>query len=180
MERTPTGTPVGVDDPYEHAGGCDHLTGTGTCRYAFEFPGRDPTFASERRAEGYACPIVAAAETDPEFANCPHFRSTTDGTSCVRCGLEERRMATAGDRPLLEEHHLSYASADTDGDTIGHEITVSLCRWCHAKVHTSWARITDDVSPDPDALAEREGRRDRELQELAFETAAERYGRDGS
>ena len=60
-----------------------------------------------------------------------------------------------------------------------HEITVYLCRWCHARVHNSWARITDDVNPDPEALAEREGRRSRELEELAFESAAERYDATG-
>ena len=27
MERTPQGTPVGVDDPYEVVECCDHLTG---------------------------------------------------------------------------------------------------------------------------------------------------------
>ena len=89
----------------------------------------------------------------------------------MRCGLEERRLAHDDVRPLLEEHHLSYA-----GDaSIGHEITVHLCRWCHAKVHRSWARVDDDVAPDPEALAEREARRSRELDELAFRSAAERY-----
>ncbi len=53
-------------------------------------------------------------------------------------------MAQSEERPLLEEHHLSYAR---DGEQLSHEITVYLCRWCHAKVHNSWARITDDVAP---------------------------------
>jgi hypothetical protein len=81
-------------------------------------------------------------------------------------------MAHSDERPLLEEHHLSYAD---EGETVGHEITVSLCRWCHAKVHNSWARLDDDVEPDPEALAEKEGRRSRELDETSFETAKERY-----
>ena len=81
-------------------------------------------------------------------------------------------MAHSDERPLLEEHHLSYAS---EGETLSHEITVYLCRWCHAKVHKSWARIDDDVNPDPEAIAEAEGRRSREQVEAAFETAAERY-----
>ena len=51
--------------------------------------------------------------------------------------------------------------------------TNSVC--CHAKIHDSWARIDDDASPDPEALAEAEGRRSRELEEAAFESAAERY-----
>lgn len=50
-----------------------------------------------------------------------------------------------------------------------------LCRWCHAKVHDSWARITDDVNPDPEALAAKEGRRSVELKESEFTTAADRY-----
>ena len=84
-------------------------------------------------------------------------------------------MGQSDERPLLEEHHLSYAS---DGRTLSHEITVYLCRWCHAKVHSSWARITDDVAPDPEAIGAREGRRDRELEELGFQTAAERTDRE--
>ena len=79
-------------------------------------------------------------------------------------------MAHDRDRPLLEEHHLAYP----DERSLGHEITVRLCRWCHAKVHGSWARITDDAGPDPEALAAREGRRDRELAEAEFRSARER------
>ena len=169
MEKTPSGTPVGVDDPYEHAGVCDHLTDDGRCRYAFEHPERDPEFARSRRIEGFRCPVV---EEEWCWSDCPHFRSRNPAHECVRCGLEERRVAHSSERPLLEEHHLSYAAT---GETLSHEITVYLCRWCHAKVHGSWARITDDVSPDPEAIAAREGRRSRELEEETFESAARRY-----
>lgn len=104
MERTPTGTPVGVDDPYDHAGRCDHL----------------------------------------------------------------------------EAHHLSYGGrggdGSGDGDEPSHEITVALCRWCHTKVHKSFARIDDDAAPDVEAIAEREGRRTKELDELGFQTARDRAG----
>ena len=79
-------------------------------------------------------------------------------------------MAHDDERPLLEEHHLSYA----DAGSMDHEITVYLCRWCHAKVHNSWARITDDAAPDPEALAELEGRRSREVEEAEFRSAADR------
>ena len=82
-------------------------------------------------------------------------------------------MAHDGDRPLLEEHHLAYPEGSTP-----HEITVYLCRWCHAKVHRSWARITDDVGPDPEAIAEKEERRSRELDELEFRAASERLADD--
>ena len=82
-------------------------------------------------------------------------------------------MAHSEDQPLLEEHHLSCK--DDSDEEKGHEITIYLCRWCHAKVHQSWARIDDDASPDPDAIAQREGRRSREQSELRFESAAERY-----
>jgi hypothetical protein len=164
VERTPEGTPVGVDDPYEHAGQCDHCTDRGRCRYAAEGRG-DPEFVAERRADGFRCPAA-----DPEgswaWADCPHFRSTTDGRECARCGLAERRDAHSEAAPLVEEHHLSYADE-------GHEITVALCRWCHARVHGSLARIDDDTSPPPDAVAAREGRRSAELDE-GFTTAAER------
>lgn len=87
-------------------------------------------------------------------------------------------MAHTDERPLLEEHHLSYRDGGAGGEDLGHEITVYLCRWCHAKVHSSWARITDDVAPDPEAIGAREGRRDRELEELGFQTAAERTDRE--
>jgi hypothetical protein len=206
MERTPTGTPVGVDDPYAHAGRCDHLTSDGRCRYALEragdsgggrppsseghgpsgsrpeaddsrpSAGDDPAFAAERRADDYAC---VAADEDAEWRDCPHYRSTTEGRECRRCGLDEVRMAHEDTRPLLEEHHLSYGSGDSPGDDApSHELTVALCRWCHAKVHAGWARIDDDVRPDAEALAAREERRSREQAEFGFRTAAERTGEE--
>ncbi|WP_049971284.1 DUF7097 family protein [Haladaptatus cibarius] len=171
MEKTPSGTAVGVDDPYDHAGLCDHLTDEGRCRYAFEYPQHDPEFAEERREEEFACP-VANPDGDWNWGDCPHFRCRNRERQCIRCGLKERRMAHSDERPLLEEHHLSYAS---DGETLSHEITVYLCRWCHAKVHKSWARIDDDVNPDPEAMAEAEGRRSKEQMETGFESAANRY-----
>jgi len=187
MEETPTGTPVGVDDPYEHAGVCDHLTDDGRCRFALTRAGDDPEFSAARRAADYDC---VAAEEDSEFRDCPHYRSTTDGRECVRCGLEAVRIAHDDSRPLLEEHHLSYgsggdrASTDPDGsETTGepsHEITVALCRWCHAKIHRSFARIDDDVEPDPEAFAAREERRAKEQSEFGFSTARERRESDGS
>jgi hypothetical protein len=175
MKETPSGTPVGVDDPYEHAGLCDHLTDGGKCRYAFEHPERDPAFARERRDDDLRCP-AADPSGDWDWADCQHYRCRKRDRECVRCGLEERRMAHSDERPLLEEHHLSYAG---EGETLSHEITVYLCRWCHAKVHKSWARIDDDANPDPEAIAEKEGRRSREQSEAAFESAAERFDRDG-
>jgi hypothetical protein len=213
MERTPTGTPVGVDDPYAHADRCDHLTGDGRCRFALEragdsegseipleageagdgegrrpssseghspsgsrpeaddsrpSAGDDPAFVAARRADDYAC-VVAG---DADWPDCPHYRSTTEGRECRRCGLDEVRLAHEDARPLLEEHHLSYGSSDNDDPT--HEITVSLCRWCHAKVHEGWARVDDDVNPDAEALAAREERRSAEQAEFGFRTAAER------
>ena len=171
MEETPSGTPVGVDDPYDHAGRCDHLTDDGRCRLALDGTA-DPGFVAERRAADYDCVAATAA-----FRDCPHYRSTTDGRECARCGLPEVRMAHDDARPLVEEHHLSYPEGETS-----HEITVALCRWCHAQVHESWARVDDDAAPDPEAVAAREARRSRELGELGFETAAarrERRGTDG-
>jgi hypothetical protein len=202
METTPNGTTVGVDDPYALAGRCDHVTGDGRCRLAIEHPERDRAFARERRREACACPVVArhrdSAATGSDESSCTEnrpidkdrsedvssaenwawwtcrqYRSRTRGESCRRCGLEERRMTAAGERPLLEEHHLSYGEAPADGE-VSHEITIALCRWCHAKVHGSWARVDDTVSPDPEAIAAREGRRSRERAESAFETAAQR------
>ncbi|EMA62251.1 hypothetical protein DJ71_08845 [Halorubrum sp. E3] len=167
MERTPDGTPVGVDDPYAVAGVCDHLTGDGRCRFALTRAGDDPEFAADRRADGYDCHVGA----DGEWSACPHYRSTTDAKTCARCGLDDVRLAHDDSRPLVEEHHLSYGGTEA----AGHEITVGLCRWCHAKVHKSIARIDDDASPAPEAIAERERRRGAELSESAFETASERY-----
>ncbi|QKY20615.1 hypothetical protein B4589_009575 [Halolamina sp. CBA1230] len=189
MEETPEGTPVGVDDPYAVAGRCDHLTNDGRCRYALDHAGEDPEFAAERRADDYACVVAdtEAASTegeDPDWSRCPHYRSTTDAKECARCGLEEVRLAHDADaRPLVEEHHLSYAGAagtdqpadDRPADAEpSHEITVGLCRWCHTKVHRSFARVDDDANPDPEAIAERERRRSEELSELGFRSASER------
>ncbi|EMA60294.1 DUF7097 family protein [Halorubrum kocurii] len=181
MERTPDGTPVGADDPYAVAGVCDHLTDDGRCRFALTRAGDDPEFAADRRRDGYACHVGA----DGAWHACPHYRSTTDGRECYRCGLPEVRLAHDDARPLVEEHHLSYgdaassASDTADADRAGpHEITVALCRWCHTKVHKSFARIDDDASPDPEAIAARENRRSREQSESAFETASERFDRD--
>lgn len=173
MEKTPAGTPVGVTDPYEHVERCDHLTDDGRCRLAISRPNADLTFARERAETEYACPVVDP-DGDWAWADCPHCRSRGTDRECARCGLEERLDNVGDDRPLLEEHHLSYADS---GECIGHEITVFLCRWCHAKVHNSWARLDDDVSPDQDALAQLEARRSRELEELSFETAADRFDR---
>ncbi|WP_440008584.1 DUF7097 family protein [Halomicrococcus sp. SG-WS-1] len=175
MEKTPSGTSVGVDDPYDHAGLCDHLTDEGKCRYAFEHPEQDLEFARERREDEFRCP-AADPQGEWDWEDCPHYRCRNRDRECVRCGLEERRMAHSDERPLLEEHHLSYADR---GETLGHEITVYLCRWCHAKVHGSWARIDDDANPVPEAIAEKEGRRSRERREAAFESAAERYDPGG-
>jgi hypothetical protein len=178
MEKTDAGTSVGVADPYEHVDRCDYLTDDGRCRFAVEHGDRDPGFARERRAEEFRCPVAGdpdeAGPTGPwEWQDCPHFRCRTRDRECVRCGLAEVRMAHDDERPLLEEHHLSYASGDDD--RLAHEITVYLCRWCHAKVHDSWARIDDDVNPDPEAVAARESRRAREQDELDFSAASRRY-----
>ncbi|WP_372911585.1 hypothetical protein [Salinigranum sp.] len=166
MERTPEGTPVGVDDPYEFAGPCDHLTSDGRCRYALERAGHDPEFAAERRRADYECVV---ADDGVEWRDCPHYRSTARESACQRCGLEEVRLAHESARPLLETHHLSYHDRGTS-----HEITVTLCRWCHAKVHNSFARIDDDAAPTTEALAAREERRSKEQAELGFESARER------
>ena len=175
MEKTPKGTSVGVDDPYATVDVCDHLTDDGRCRYAAEHGHHDPAFARERHAADLACPVVADEWT---WADCPHFRARQRTHECVRCGLEERRMAHSTERPLLEEHHLEYP--DDDRRALAHEITVYLCRWCHAKVHSSWARIDDDVTPDPEAIAEAEGRRSKERTEFEFQPASERYRDDDS
>lgn len=172
MKKTPRGTPVGVEDPYAVVDRCDHLTDDGRCRLAAERPEVDPEFARKRREDDFRCHVLDDDE-EPIWRDCPHFRSRDHARECRRCGLEERRIAHAEGRPLLEEHHLAYP----DGET-GHEITVYLCRWCHATVHNSWGRIDDDVEPDPEAVAVAEGRRAREQAEFAFESAAERYEGD--
>jgi len=186
MEETPEGTPVGVDNPYDVAGLCDHLTNDGRCRFALDHAGVDPAFAEERAADDYACHV---GDTD-DWRACPHYRWTTNADECRRCGLEEVRIAHDDSRPLIEEHHLSYGDSDnsndvgsgddrnkTAGDTVdaSHELTVALCRWCHAKVHQSFARIDDDVDPAPEAVAAREDRRATESEELGFQSARDRF-----
>ncbi|MHB9288520.1 hypothetical protein ACKVMT_15925 [Halobacteriales archaeon Cl-PHB] len=192
MEKTDAGTSVGVADPYAQVDRCDHLTDEGRCRFAVEQGDRDPTFAAERRRDEYRCPVVAppddetpvtvadgdgsALDGEWDWADCEHFRCRNHDRECARCGLDEVRMAHDDDRPLLEEHHVSYSddSAEGAGDP-GHEITIYLCRWCHAKVHKSWAAVEDDVNPDPEAIAAREERRSKEQRELGFESASERF-----
>jgi len=167
MKKTPTGTAVGVEDPYDHAGVCDHVTGDGSA-------GTPSNTASTTRVRGRAPRRgVRLPRGGGRLggADCPHYRCRQHDRECARCGLEERRQAHADERPLLEEHHLAY----DDEEDVGHEITVFLCRWCHAKVHDSWARIDDDVGPDPEAIAAAEGRRSAEQSELSFESAAERF-----
>lgn len=173
--KTPKGTSVGVDDPYAFVERCDHLTDDGRCRYAVEHGQHDPEFARERQADDLRCP-AADPHGEWEWSDCPHFRSRQRNRECLRCGLEERRVPGEA-RPLLEEHHLSYRG-EPEAD-MEHEITVYLCRWCHAKVHNSWARVDDDVGPDAEAIAAAEERRSRELDETAFSTAAERFDPDG-
>ncbi|EMA32650.1 DUF7097 family protein [Haloarcula japonica] len=179
MEKAPGGTSVGVDNPYDHVQRCDFVTSEGKCRWAREHGHHDPEFANARSADDFRCPAAitpddadADAESEWDWADCPHFRSRNHDRECVRCGLEERRMAHSDEQPLLEEHHLSYREG---GDGLSHEITVFLCRWCHAKIHQSWARLDDDVNPDPEAIAQREQRRSKEQSELGFESAADRY-----
>ncbi|HET7322785.1 MAG TPA: hypothetical protein VFJ06_00450 [Halococcus sp.] len=171
MKKTPAGTSVGVADPYAFVERCDHLTDDGRCRYAIDHGQHDPEFARERRTDEFRCPVVADEGPDWNWKDCPHFRARNRSRECVRCGLGERRIAHTDEHPLLEEHHLSYA----DDESLSHEITVFLCRWCHAKIHTSWARIDDDANPDAEALAVQEARRSREQEELDFSSAGERY-----
>ena len=201
MEKAPGGTSVGVSDPYDHVDRCDFVTDEGKCRWARDHGHHDPEFANARSADEFRCPAAVGPGGDPEaaewdWADCPKFRCRNRDRVCQRCGLEERPNAHDDSRPLLEEHHLSYDESEderegegerererpgrqgTDG-ALAHEITVFLCRWCHAKVHNSWAAIDDDAGPDPEALAEREGRKSREQSELGFESAADRYD-DGS
>ncbi len=172
MEKTPQGTSVGVEDPYDVVERCDHLTDDGRCRYAAEHGHHDREFADARRKDELRCP---AADPEGEWGwdDCPHFRDRQRSRACRRCGLEERRLSDEAVRPLLEEHHLEYA--DDGRKELAHEITVTLCRWCHAKVHGSWGRIDDGASPDSEAIAAAEARRAKELSEFAFSSAADRY-----
>lgn len=166
MKRTPRGTPVGVEDPLEVVDRCDWVTGDGRCRFALERADRDPGFAASRREEGYRCPY---AQEGADWTACDHFRSRQTGRRCARCGLWARPLAHDPDRrPLLEEHHVSYGDEDVG------EVTLVLCRWCHAKVHAGDARVDDDADPDPAALQAFANRRDRERAEGSFRTAADR------
>jgi len=190
MEKTEAGTTVGVQDPYAYVDRCDHCTDEGQCRFAVEHGDRDPEFADELSRRDFQCPVVGNPLEDGlagpwSWADCPHMRARNRDRECIRCGLEAKRSAHDDERPLLEEHHLSYPERATsksrghqDSDQgqidLSHEITVYLCRWCHAKVHNSWARLDDPANPDPEAIAARERRRSREQAELSFQSAAER------
>ncbi|MFB6199037.1 MAG: hypothetical protein ABEI52_12350, partial [Halobacteriaceae archaeon] len=133
-------------------------------------PEPDPGFSQDRQEDGFQCPV---ARGEWAWQDCSKFKSTSSAKVCRRCGLEEYRVAHDESRPLLEEHHLSYPDEGAP-----HLITVTLCRWCHSKVHNSFARIDDDASPDPEAMSAIEFRRSRGLEERSFDTAAERRNED--
>jgi len=208
MKKTDAGTTVGVGDPYAYVDRCDHCTDEGRCRFAVDRGDVDPSFADELSSRDFRCPVVGDPQetglTGPwEWNDCPHMRARNRNRECARCGLEERRSAHTDERPLLEEHHLSYAeggarsAAETraeserdprasgseageggtraETDALAHEITIYLCRWCHAKVHNSWAGVADPASPDSEAIAAREARRSQEQSELSFESAADQF-----
>lgn len=170
MKKTPKGTPVGVDDPYSTIDKCDFITSDGRCRLVNTQKDVDPSFLEQKRTNEFKCHVIDK-EDGSAWEQCEYFQSRQRSKECKRCGLPERRLAHSSDRPLLEEHHLSYA----DDKEMSHEITIFLCRWCHAAIHSSWARIDDEASPTTEALAEAEGRRSKELNELGFETAAKRF-----
>ncbi len=67
---------------------------------------------------------------------------------------------------LLHDHHVAYPEADDI------EVTVRVCRWCHAKIHRQGVRLDDDAEPDPEAVAELE-RRIRAEREETFTPASE-------
>ena len=99
MEKTPSGTSVGVEDPYDHVDRCDHCTDEGRCRFAVEQGERDPEFADARSREEFRCPVVGALDeeglTGPwAWADCPHFRCRNHERECVRCGLDEPNAFT--------------------------------------------------------------------------------------
>jgi len=170
--KTPQGTSVGVDDPYEFAGVCDHLTGDGKCRYAFDhYTSTTPSSLASARMRSTSV-LSSTPNRTGRGPTARTFARATATASAFAAGSREKRIAHDDERPLLEEHHLSY---ERDGETLSHEITIYLCRWCHSKVHNSWARITDDAGLDPAAIAALEERRSREQSELGFESAAERY-----
>ena len=142
MEKAPGGTSVGVDDPYEHVDRCDFVTDEGQCRWAVEHGRHDPEFADARSAEDFRCPVVSPPDGEPapdaedaprrgdgedlpgewRWSDCPHFRCRQHDRECARCGLAERRMAHSDERPLLEEHHLSYSGASGEGPTGGRSL----------------------------------------------------------
>ena len=205
MEHTPDGTPVGVDDPYAVAGVCDHLTDDGRCRFALTRAGDDPDFAAERRADDYACHVGAdgrwracphyrSTTNERECSRCgleevriahdaarplveEHHLSygTSDRERESRDGSARGPNFDSADSNFPDSNSADSNFPDSTDGAGPHEITVALCRWCHSKVHNSFARIDDDASPDPAAVAERESRRSKEQTESAFETASERY-----
>ncbi|MFW6153569.1 MAG: DUF7097 family protein, partial [Halobacteriota archaeon] len=89
MKRTPSGTPVGADDPLEVVERCDWVTGEGRCRFALERAEVDPTFARERREDDYRCPFAEERAWDA----CEHARVRARSRRCARCGLEDRPLA---------------------------------------------------------------------------------------
>ena len=172
MKMTPKGTPVGVEDPYAYVDKCDHLTGEGFCRLALQNSNVEETFQMELEGRRYNCPVV---EDKWGWENCPYFRFRSMENRCSRCGLEEKINAHDSSRPLLERHHLSYRKAAMGKGRVSHEITVMLCRWCHAKVHKLGAIISENAAPDRKALELLWKRKNAEMKETKFESAKERY-----
>lgn len=160
-------TYVGVEDPFGYIDSCDYITQKGRCLFAFKKFGEDIEFSKDRKSEDFICPVF---EDRWNWSDCPHFKSLNYDDQCRRCGLEEIRISN--EYPLIEQHHILYPDKEK-GQT--HEITLPLCRWCHARIHNSEASIGDDVDPPRKALEIKEKRLKKQKQETGFSKATKLY-----
>ncbi len=163
-------TYVGVDDPYKYIDSCDYITQRGKCLFSFKNFSEDIEFSKNREFENFMCPVF---EDRWSWSDCPHFKSLNYDDKCRRCGLKEIRMSDQ--HPLIEKHHVLYPDKQK-GNT--HEITLPLCRWCHARIHNSGASIDDKVDPPDEAVEIKEKRLKRQKQETDFSTANKIYNQD--
>lgn len=87
-----------------------------------------------------------------------------EDAACLLCGHEELSALTDADRSLLEDHHVAREANDG-------ELTVPLCRNCHASVHEGIREIGQNRG-EPETLLHRIYNILRILAEF-FEEAAE-------
>jgi len=72
-------------------------------------------------------------------------REIGEGAVCVRCGETDVYALVTATKALIEDHHVLGQNHDD-------ELTVPLCRNCHAKTHESYRRALVQLETQPSFL----------------------------